>query len=81
MRGTQWEQGYNRPTGCSAEKTPHATFNFNFNYPIYVVSNRRSIIFIQNPTRLLNSKVKKRKEVIKEKIKGKSENGMSEIFL
>jgi hypothetical protein len=30
MRGNQWEQGYNRPTGCSAEKAPHATFNFNF---------------------------------------------------
>ena len=29
MRGTHWGQGYNRPTGCSAEKAPHATFNFN----------------------------------------------------
>ena len=28
MKGTQWGQGYNRPTGCSAEKPPHATFNF-----------------------------------------------------
>ena len=27
MRGTQWGQGYNRPTGCSAEKVPHATFD------------------------------------------------------
>jgi hypothetical protein len=30
MRGTHWGgggQGYNRPTGCSAEKAPHATFN------------------------------------------------------
>jgi hypothetical protein len=26
MRGTHWGQGYNRPTGCSAEKAPHATF-------------------------------------------------------
>ena len=26
MRGTHWGQGYNRPTGCSAEKVPHATF-------------------------------------------------------
>ena len=24
MRGTHWGQGYNRPTGCSAEKAPHA---------------------------------------------------------
>jgi hypothetical protein len=31
MRGTHWGQGYNRPTGRSAEKTPHATFNF-FNF-------------------------------------------------
>ena len=31
MRGTHWSQGYNRPTGCSAEKPPHATFKFNFN--------------------------------------------------
>jgi len=23
-------QGYNRPIGCSVEKAPHATFNFNF---------------------------------------------------
>ena len=30
MRGTHWGQGYNRPTGCSAEKAPHATFNFFF---------------------------------------------------
>ena len=29
MRGTHWGQGYNRPTGCSAEKAPHAIFNFN----------------------------------------------------
>ena len=28
MRGTHWGQGYNRPTGCSAGKAPHATFNF-----------------------------------------------------
>jgi len=28
MRGTHWGQGYNRPTGCSTEKAPHATFNF-----------------------------------------------------
>ena len=28
MKGTQWGQGYNRLTGCSAEKAPHATFNF-----------------------------------------------------
>jgi hypothetical protein len=27
MRGTHWGQGYNRPTGCSAEKSPYATFN------------------------------------------------------
>jgi hypothetical protein len=26
MRGTQGGQGYNRPTGCSAEKAPHANF-------------------------------------------------------
>jgi len=26
MRGTHWGQGYNRPTGCSAEKAPHVTF-------------------------------------------------------
>ena len=31
MRGTQWGQGYNRPTGCSAEKALHATFNFFLN--------------------------------------------------
>ena len=30
MRGTHWGQGYNRPTGCNAEKVPHATFIFNF---------------------------------------------------
>ena len=28
MRGTHWGQGYNRPTYCSAEKAPHATFTF-----------------------------------------------------
>ena len=28
MRGTHWGQGYNRPIGCSAVKTPQATFNF-----------------------------------------------------
>ena len=28
MRGTHWGQGYNRPTGRSAEKSPHETFNF-----------------------------------------------------
>jgi hypothetical protein len=28
MRGTHWGQGYNRPTGCSAEKAPQATANF-----------------------------------------------------
>ena len=28
LRGTHWGQGYNRPTGYSAEKAPHATFNF-----------------------------------------------------
>jgi len=27
LRGTHWGQGYNRPTGCSIEKAPHATFN------------------------------------------------------
>jgi len=26
--GNSLGQGYNRPTGCSAEKAPHATFNF-----------------------------------------------------
>ena len=26
MRGTHWGQGYNRPTGCNAEKASHATF-------------------------------------------------------
>jgi len=26
--GNSLEQGYNRPTGCSAEMTPHATFTF-----------------------------------------------------
>ena len=26
MKGTYWVQGYNRPTGCSVEKAPHATF-------------------------------------------------------
>ena len=26
MRGTQWGQGYNQPTGCSAKKAPHTTF-------------------------------------------------------
>ena len=26
--GTHWGQGYNRPTGCSAEKAPHSTCNF-----------------------------------------------------
>jgi len=30
MRRTHWGQGYNRPTGCSAEKATHATFNFFF---------------------------------------------------
>jgi len=25
--GNSLGQGYNRPTGCSAEKAPHATFN------------------------------------------------------
>ena len=30
MRGTHWGQGYNRPTGCSAEKAPHATPNLFF---------------------------------------------------
>jgi len=28
--GNSLGQGYNRPTGCSAEKDRHATFNFNF---------------------------------------------------
>ena len=28
MRETHWGQGYNRPTGCSAEKAQHATINF-----------------------------------------------------
>ena len=28
--GNSLGQGYNRPTGCSAEKAPHMTFNFNF---------------------------------------------------
>jgi len=32
MRGTHWGQWYNRPTGCSAVKAPHANFNF-FNLP------------------------------------------------
>jgi len=32
MRGTHWGQGYNRPTGCSGKKAPHATFNFFFNF-------------------------------------------------
>jgi hypothetical protein len=26
--GNSLGQGYNRPTGCSAEKAPHATFTF-----------------------------------------------------
>ena len=29
--GNSLGQGYNRPTGCSAKKAPHATFNF-FNH-------------------------------------------------
>jgi len=29
--GNSLGQGYNRPTGCSAENAPHATFKFNFN--------------------------------------------------
>ena len=29
--GNSMGQGYNRPIGCSAEKAPHATFNF-FNH-------------------------------------------------
>ena len=32
IEGNSLGQGYNRPTGCSAEKAPHATFNFNFNH-------------------------------------------------
>jgi len=28
MRGIHWGQGYNRPTGCSVVKAPHATFKF-----------------------------------------------------
>jgi hypothetical protein len=27
-KGNSLGQWYNRPTGCSAEKAPHATFNF-----------------------------------------------------
>jgi len=26
--GNSLGQGYNQPTGCSAEKAPHMTFNF-----------------------------------------------------
>ena len=28
MSITHWGQGYNRPTGCSAEKTTHANLTF-----------------------------------------------------
>ena len=30
--GNSLGRGYNRPTGCSAEKAPHANFNFKFFY-------------------------------------------------
>ena len=30
MRGTHWEQGYNRPTGCCAERLHTPPFNFFF---------------------------------------------------
>jgi len=29
--GNSMGQAYNQPTGCSAEKAPHATFNFFLN--------------------------------------------------
>jgi len=37
--GNSLGQGYNRPTGCSAEKAAHATFNFflYFDCPISCV--------------------------------------------
>ena len=34
--GNSLGQGYNRPTGCSAEKAPHATFNFFFTESVIV---------------------------------------------
>ena len=35
MRGTQWGQGYSRPTGLQCRKAPHTTFNFNFFTLVY----------------------------------------------
>ena len=31
--GNSLGQGYNRPTGCNAEKAPHVTFDFFFLVP------------------------------------------------
>ena len=36
--GNSLGQGYNRPTGCSAVKAPHATFNFFFDIDIWTNS-------------------------------------------
>ena len=41
MTRTHWGQGYNRPTGCSAEKAPHATFTF------FCIDNNQEL-FIQD---------------------------------
>ena len=48
MRRTHWGQGYNRPTGCSGENSPHATFTvwLGVNYDI---SSFKSLAFCSLP--------------------------------
>ena len=42
MRGKHWGQGYNRPTGCSADKAPHATFKIYLWPPMKMEQTERS---------------------------------------
>jgi len=45
--GKSLGQGYNRPTGCSAEKTSHATFNFQFTHNQYTERQNKQHITTQ----------------------------------